>query len=63
MSELFAHCESFFEVFERVDEKLLENHDDGQVDCERGEVLVVDDGDEVTNVGIDECEHIGLVDG
>lgn len=63
LSELFAHCVSFLEVFNRVDHELLEYHNDGQVDGERGEVLVVDDGDKVTNVGIDEGEHVGLVDG
>ena len=60
--ELAADQHLVLVELEQVHEDLLEDHDDDQVDCQRAEVLIVKNDDKVGNVGVDELEHVDLVD-
>lgn len=59
--DLAPNCKLLREIFERIGEDLLEDHDDNQIDHQRVEVLEVHDGNEVRDVIVDELEHEGLI--
>ena len=60
--DLSTDKDLFFVELENVEEHLLEYHDDEQIQCECLKVLIVDDGNKVGDVIVDELEDVDLVD-
>ena len=60
--DLIADLDLFLEELQTVDEYLFEDHDHKQISCQSREALAVKGRNEVTDVGVDELEHVDLVD-